>query len=144
MASKHFLCFFSTGFDFNSLLRVYGTLKESFVESTRHLQKAPIKCTLEGEARYVNVHWSVHWGCNYQELLVLLKNPFSVHLIGAYCKWRGFLQKIPLKDQLTVTRKFHQHATLVLEKFFNYIWISWGLPRFASGRIAAVIDIGYM
>ena len=49
----------------------------------------------KGEARYVNVQWSVHWGGNYQVLLALLKNPSSVHLIGAYCKWRGLSTKDP-------------------------------------------------
>ena len=43
----------------------------------------------------MNVQWSVHWGCNYQELLALLKNLSSVHLIGAYFKWRGLSAKDP-------------------------------------------------
>ena len=45
----------------------------------------------------MNVQWNVHvhWGCNYQELLALLKNPSSVHLISAYCKWRGLSTKDP-------------------------------------------------
>ena len=43
----------------------------------------------------MNVQWSVHWGCNYQETLALLKNPSSVHLIGAYCKWRELSTKDP-------------------------------------------------
>ena len=41
----------------------------------------------------MNVQCSVPWGCNYQALLALLKNPFSVHLIGVYCKWRGLSTK---------------------------------------------------
>ena len=50
----------------------------------------------------MNVRWSVHWGCNYQDMFGLLKNPSSVHLIGTYFKWRGLSTKHPNSD-FTVT-----------------------------------------
>ena len=46
----------------------------------------------------MNAQWCVHWGCNYHELLALLKKPSSVHIIGAYCKWQGLSTKDPKED----------------------------------------------
>ena len=56
----------------------------------------------------MNVQWSVHWGCNYHELLALLTNPSSVHLIGAYCRWRGLT-----KDPLFLMAKNHSEIHMV-------------------------------
>ena len=70
----------------------------------------------------MNVLWNVLWGCNHQELLVLLKNPSSAHSIGAYCKWRGLSTKDPvkLKHEALITESFVKS----FEKIVTVVFVS--------------------